>query len=53
MNYIQSMTYGKIISTGNFYGNTPTVSLAVKYNFGRLEKSSYKENKVNETSDRL
>jgi hypothetical protein len=53
MNYIQSMTYDKISSTGNFYGNTPTVSVAVKYNFGRLEKSSYKENKVNETSNRL
>lgn len=53
MNYIQSMTYDKISSTGNFYGNTPTVSVAVKYNFGRLEKSSYKENNVNETSNRL
>lgn len=53
MNYIQNMTYDKIISTGNFYGNTPTISVAVKYNFGRLEKSSYKESSVNETSNRL
>lgn len=53
MNYVQSMTYDKIISTGNFYGNTPTISVAIKYNFGRLEKSSYKENNVNETSNRL
>lgn len=53
MNYIQNMSYDKIISTGNFYGNTPTISVAVKYNFGRLEKSSYKESSVNETSNRL
>ncbi|WP_435522330.1 hypothetical protein [Chryseobacterium indoltheticum] len=53
MNYIQSMTYDKISSTGNFYGNTPTISVAVKYNFGKLEKSSYKESNVNETSNRL
>lgn len=53
LNYVQTMTYDKIISTGNFYGNTPTVSFNIKYNFGRLEKSSYKENNVNETSGRL
>lgn len=53
MNYIQKMSYSKINSTGTFFGNTPTISFSAKYNFGKLKKSSYKENAVNETSNRL
>lgn len=53
MNYIQKMSYNRINSTGTFFGNTPTISFAAKYNFGKLKKSSYKENAVNETSNRL
>lgn len=53
MNYIQKMTYSGINSTGTFFGNTPTISFAAKYNFGKLKKSNYKENAVNETSNRL
>lgn len=53
MDYVQKMTYQKIESTGTFYGNTPTLSIAVKYNFGKLRKSNYKENTVNENSNRL
>lgn len=53
MDYIQKMTYQKIESKGTFFGNTPTLSIAVKYNFGKLRKSNYKENAVNENSNRL
>ncbi|WP_313098206.1 outer membrane beta-barrel family protein [Epilithonimonas sp.] len=53
MNYIQKMTYNRMNSTGAFFGNTPTISFAAKYNFGKLKKSNYKENAVNETSNRL
>ncbi|WP_312420029.1 outer membrane beta-barrel family protein [Epilithonimonas sp.] len=53
MNYIQKMTYNRMNSTGTFFGNTPTISFAAKYNFGKLKKSNYKENAVNETSNRL
>lgn len=53
MNYIQKMSYSKIASTGTFFGNTPTISFSAKYNFGKLKKSSYKENAVNETSNQL
>jgi hypothetical protein len=53
MNYIQKMSYNRISSTGTFFGNTPTISFAAKYNFGKLKKSNYKENAVNETSNRL
>lgn len=53
MDYVQQMTYQKITSKGTFFGNTPTLSIAVKYNFGKLRKSNYKENAVNENSNRL
>lgn len=53
MNYIQKISYNQMTSTGTFFGNTPTLSFAVKYNFGKLLKSNYKQNTVNETSDRL
>jgi hypothetical protein len=53
MDYIQKLTYKKIASTGIFYGNTPTVSLTLKYNLGNIGKSNYKEKTVNESADRL
>jgi hypothetical protein len=53
MNYIQKMSYDKIASTGIFFGNTPTISLSAKYNFGKLKKSNYKEKAVNENANRL
>lgn len=53
MDYIQKLTYKKMSSTGTFYGNTPTISLTVKYNLGNISKSNYKEKVVNENADRL
>ncbi|WP_407402406.1 TonB-dependent receptor domain-containing protein [Chryseobacterium sp.] len=53
MTYIQKMTYNQLISKSSFYGNTPTISFSLKYNFGKLLKSNYKQNTVNENSGRL
>jgi hypothetical protein len=52
-NSIQSLSYGKIITKGNFYGNTPVFSIGIKYNFGKVSNSTYKEKQVNETMDRI
>ena len=53
MNYVQKMSYAKMISKGTFYGNTPTISFSIKYNFGNIKKSNYKQTEVNENSNRL
>ncbi len=52
-NFIQKLTYDKISTKGTFYGNTPTFSVAIKYNFGKVSKSEYKEKQINETTNRL
>ena len=51
--FIQSLSYGKIITKGTFYGNTPVFSIGIKYNFGKVSNSNYKEKQVNETVDRI
>ena len=51
--YIQKLSYDKIITRGSFYGNTPTFSVGIKYNFGKVSNSEYKEKQINETLDRI
>ena len=51
--YIQKLSYDKIITKGSFYGNTPTFSVGIKYNFGKVSNSEYKEKQINETVDRI
>ena len=51
--YIQKLSYDKIITKGSFYGNTPTFSVGIKYNFGKVSNSEYKEKQINETLDRI
>lgn len=51
--YIQKLSYDKIITQGSFYGNTPTFSVGIKYNFGKISNSEYKEKQINETLDRI
>ncbi|KQR91519.1 hypothetical protein ASG01_14225 [Chryseobacterium sp. Leaf180] len=51
--FIQKLSYGKIITKGSFYGNTPVFSIGVKYNFGKVSNSGYKEKAINETVDRI
>lgn len=52
-NFVQELTYDKIITKGSFYGNTPTFSIGVKYNFGKVSNSQYKEKQINETTGRM
>ena len=52
-NFVQKLSYDKIITKGSFYGNTPTFSLGIKYNLGKVTNSGYKEKSVNETADRI
>ncbi len=52
-NFVQKLNYDKIITKGSFYGNTPTVSLGIKYNLGKVSNSGYKEKSVNETVNRI
>ncbi|ACU07650.1 possible TonB-dependent receptor [Flavobacteriaceae bacterium 3519-10] len=51
--YVQKLSYDKIITKGSFYGNTPVVSVGLKYNFGKVSNSEYKEKQINETVDRI
>lgn len=51
--YVQKLSYDKIITKGSFYGNTPTFSVGVKYNFGKISNSEYREKQINQTVDRI
>lgn len=51
--FVQKLSYDKIITKGSFYGNTPVLSIGVKYNFGKVSTSEYKEKQINETVDRI
>lgn len=51
--FIQKLSYDKIITKGSFYGNTPVFSIGIKYNFGKISNSDYKEKQINETMDRI
>jgi hypothetical protein len=52
-NFIQRLSYDKIITKGSFYGNTPVFSIGIKYNFGKVSNSEYKEKTINETTNRI
>lgn len=52
-NFIQKLTYDKIVTKGSFYGNTPIFSVGIKYNFGKVSDSEYKEKQINETTNRI
>ena len=52
-NFIQQLSYNKIVTKGTFYGNTPTFSLGIKYNFGKVSDSRYKEKQINDTTGRI
>jgi len=51
--FIQKMSYDKIVTKGSFYGNTPVFSVGIKYNFGKVSNSEYKEKQINETMERI
>jgi hypothetical protein len=51
--FIQRLSYDKIITKGSFYGNTPVFSIGIKYNFGKVSNSEYREKQINETTNRI
>lgn len=51
--FIQQFSYEKIVTKGTFYGNTPVFSVGIKYNFGKVSNSEYKEKQINETMNRI
>ena len=51
--FIQELSYNKIVTKGTFYGNSPVVSFGVKYNFGKISHSDYKEKTINENAGRI
>lgn len=51
--FVQELNYDKIITKGSFYGNTPVFSVALKYTFGKVSNSEYKEKQVNSTMERI
>ena len=53
MKFSEILNYDKISSKNLFLVDNQELSITVKYNFGRLNKSIYKENKVNENDSRI
>ena len=51
--FVQKLSYDKIITKGSFYGNTPTFSVGIKCNFGKISNSEYREKQINQTVDRI
>ncbi|MEG0929593.1 MAG: outer membrane beta-barrel family protein [Algoriella sp.] len=53
MKFSETLNYDKISSKNLFLVDYQELSLSIKYNFGRLNKSISKENKVNEEEGRI
>ena len=53
MKFSETLNYDKISSKNLFLVDYQELSVGVKYNFGRLNKTISKENKVNEEEDRI
>lgn len=51
--YIQKLTYDKITTKGSFYGNTPSFSVGIKYNLGKISDSKLNEKPVNQNAGRI
>ncbi len=53
MKFSELLNYGAISSKNIFYTDTREISLNLKYNFGKVSKSAFKEKKVNDEVGRL
>ena len=53
MKFSETLNYDKISSKNLFLVDFQEFSIGIKYNFGRLNKSISKENKVNEEEGRI
>lgn len=53
LEFREVLAYGKINSKNVFFVDSPEFSISLKYNFGKISTSNYKENKVNEDENRI
>jgi hypothetical protein len=53
VNSRQSFTVNDVAASGIFYDNSREISLGVKYAFGGLKESRYKNRDVDEFGDRI
>ncbi|MFC7772846.1 outer membrane beta-barrel protein [Flavobacterium sp. GCM10027622] len=51
--YQQSFTINNISSKANYYMDTREIALSVKYSFGKISKSEFKEKSINENGNRI
>jgi hypothetical protein len=53
MNYRGDFTTNNIASKGIYYTDSRIISLSVKYSFGKIKKSEFKEKNIDENSGRI
>lgn len=53
MNYRGDFTTNNIASKGIYYTDSRVISLSVKYSFGKIKKSEFKEKDIDENSGRI
>lgn len=53
MNYRGDFTINNVAARGIYYTDSSVISLSVKYSFGKIKKSEYKERSVDENSGRI
>jgi hypothetical protein len=51
--YQQNFTINNISSKANYYMDAREIALSVKYSFGKISKSEFKEKSINENSNRI
>lgn len=53
MNYRGDFTINNVAARGIYYTDSSVISLSVKYSFGKIKKSEFKERSVDENSGRI
>jgi len=53
MNYRGNFTINNVAARGIYYTDSSVISLSVKYSFGKIKKSEFKERSVDENSGRI
>ncbi|RKS02370.1 outer membrane beta-barrel family protein [Flavobacterium sp. 102] len=53
MNFKNEFTINNVSAKGKYYTDSRAISLAVKYSFGKIKKSEFKEKSIDENSGRI
>jgi len=53
MNFTDNFTMNNITTQGKYYTDSHLISLAIKYSFGKIKKSEFKEKAIDENSGRI